>query len=119
MRFEPSWRGRLENSNPENKMLAHLPIVILASLQPVAGADTMPKLDIARECQFEGGTKPMQERCATDEQQARDTLQNDWPQFGAGAKKQCNEESTTDNIASYVELLTCLEMERDVKNPPR
>ena len=100
-------------------MLAHLPIVILTSLHPLAVADTMPKLDIARECQFEGGTKPMQERCAADEQQARDTLQNEWPQFGAGAKKQCNEESTTDNIASYVELLTCLEMERDVKNPPK
>jgi hypothetical protein len=100
-------------------MLAHLPIVILTSLLPVAGSDAMPKLDIARECQFEGGATPMQERCATDEKQARDTLQNEWSQFGSSAKKQCNEESTTDNIASYVELLTCLEMERDVKNPPK
>ena len=98
-------------------MLAHLPIVILAALHPIAVADTMPKLDIARECQFEGGIKPVQERCAADETQARDQLQNEWAQFGPGAKKQCSEESTTDNIASYVELLTCLEMERDVKNP--
>jgi len=54
-----------------------------------------------------------------DETQARNQLQNEWKQFGLDAKKQCNEESTTDNIASYVELLTCLEMERDVKNPPK
>ena len=53
-------------------MLAHLPIVILTSLHPLAVADTVPKLDIARECQFEGGTKPAQERCATDEKQARE-----------------------------------------------
>jgi hypothetical protein len=98
-------------------MLAHLPIVILASLHLTPVADAMPKLDIARECQFEGGTKPTEERCTTDEMQARDQLQKEWAQFGPGAKKQCNEESTTDNIASYVELLTCLEMERDVKNP--
>jgi hypothetical protein len=109
----------VDHVSPENNMLAHLPIIILTALHPTPVADAMPKLDIARECQFEGGTKPQQERCATDETQARDTLQNEWPQFGAGAKKQCNEESTTDNIASYVELLTCLEMERDVKSPPK
>ena len=100
-------------------MLAHLPIVILASLHPTPVADAMPKLDIVRECQFEGGIKPTQERCVVDETQARNQLQNEWKQFGPDAKKQCNEESTTDNIASYVELLTCLEMERDVKNPPK
>jgi len=100
-------------------MLAHLPIVILTSLHPIPVADTAPKLDIARECQFEGGIKPTQKRCVVDETQTRNQLQNEWKQFGLDAKKHCNEESTTDNIASYVELLTCLEMERDVKKPPK
>ena len=117
--LKTSWRGTLEIANPENKMLAHLPIVILASLHPTPVADAMPKLDIARECQFEGGTGPTRERCVVDETQARNQLQTEWKQFGPDAKKQCNEESTTDNIASYVELLTCLQMERDVKNSPR
>jgi len=48
MRFETGWRGRLEITNPENKMLAHLPIVILTSLHPIPVADTAPKLDIGR-----------------------------------------------------------------------
>jgi hypothetical protein len=100
-------------------MLAHLPIIILTSLHPTPVADTMPKLDIARECQFEGGPRETQERCVADETQARNQLQTEWMQFGPSAKKQCDEESTTDNIASYVELLTCLEMERDVKNTPK
>src|SRR6266403_636945 len=72
-----SWRGALEIANPENKMLAHLPIVILASLLPMPVADAMPKLDIARECQFEGGIKPTQERRSeehTSELQSRRDL---------------------------------------------
>ena len=96
-------------------MLAHLPIIILTSLHPTPIADAVPKFDIARECQFEGGSKPMQERCATDERQARDQLQTEWAQFTAGAKAQCYEETNTDSTPSYVEFLTCLEMERDVK----
>jgi hypothetical protein len=117
--LKASWRGTLEVTNPENKMLAHLPIIILTSLHPIPVADAMPKLDIARECRFEGGPRETQARCVSDETQARNQLQKEWTQFGSGAKKQCNEESTTDNIVSYVELLTCLQMERDVKNSPR
>ena len=97
-------------------MLAHLPIIILTSLHPTPIADTMPKFDIARECQFEGGSKPEQERCAADEKQARDQLQKEWTQFSPRAKKQCHEETTTDTTPSYVEFLTCLEMERDVRS---
>jgi hypothetical protein len=108
-----------DHVSPENKMLVHLPIVILATLHPTLVADTVPTFDVARECRFEGGTKPMQERCAADETQARNQLQSEWIQFGAGAKNQCNQETTADNSPSYVELLTCLEMERDVKNPPK
>ena len=38
-------------------MLLHLPIVILATLSPVAVSDTVPQFDIARECRSEGGSK--------------------------------------------------------------
>jgi len=96
-------------------MLAHLPIIILTALHPTAVADTVPKYDFAQECRFEGGTKEMQDRCATDETQARDQLQKEWIQFSASAKTQCNLEATADSTPSYVELLTCLEMERDLK----
>jgi hypothetical protein len=100
-------------------MLAHLPIVILISLHPAAAADTVPKFDIARECQFEGGTQEMQQRCVADETQARDQLQTEWTQFTPGAKTECYQETNTDSTPSYVEFLTCLEMERDVKNTPK
>ena len=96
-------------------MLIHLPIIILTSLHPTPIADTAPKFDIARACQSEGGSNEEQKRCADDETQARDTVQAEWTQFTPSAKKQCYEETNIDSTPSYVELLTCLEMERDVK----
>jgi hypothetical protein len=97
-------------------MLFHLPIIVLASLQPVPVADTVPKFDVSRVCQSEGGSNDEQTRCVADETQARDSLQTEWTQFTASAKKQCDEEANIDRSPSYVELLTCLEMERDVKS---
>ena len=97
-------------------MLIHLPIVILTSLHAIPVAGALPKFDIARECGFESGTKEEQERCMTDETQARDRLQTEWTQYTPSQKKQCNQETRAgDGISSYVELQTCLEMERDVK----
>ena len=96
-------------------MLIHLPIIILTSLHPTLIADAVPKFDIARQCQSAGGSTEEQKRCADDETQARDTVQTEWTQFTPSAKKQCYEEPNIDSTPSYVELLTCLEMERDVK----
>jgi hypothetical protein len=99
----------------ENTMLIHLPIIILTSLQPTAIADAVPKFDITRECQNEGGTQETQKRCAEDETQARNQLQTEWTQFTPGARTQCIQETSIDGTPSYVEFLTCLEMERDVR----
>jgi hypothetical protein len=96
-------------------MLIHLPIIILTSLHPTPIADAVPKFEIARECQFEGGLKEDLYRCVTDETQAREKLQTEWKQFTPSEKSICNQEAGEDGISSYVELQVCLEMERDVK----
>jgi hypothetical protein len=96
-------------------MLIHLPIIILTSLHPIPIADAVPKFDIARECQNEGGDMEIQKRCADDETQARDQLQTEWAQFTPGARIQCMQETSMDGTPSYVEFVTCLEMERDVR----
>jgi len=72
------------------------------------------KFDVARECQFESGSKEEQSRCATEETQARDQLRTEWTQFTAGQKTQCNQETSAGGFFSYVELQTCLGMEREV-----
>ena len=97
-------------------MLIHLPIIILTSLHPIAISDAVPQFEIARECQLEGGTKEMEQRCVADEIQARNQLQAEWIQFSPSAIIQCNGETNIDGTPSYVELQTCLEMERDVRN---
>ena len=95
-------------------MLIHLPIVILTSLHPVTIADAVPQFDIVRECRGEGGTQETEQRCSKDEMHARDQLQTEWTQFSPNAKLQCVAEASIDGSPSYVEFLTCLEMERDV-----
>jgi hypothetical protein len=96
-------------------MLIHLPIVILASLHSITVANIVPQFDIVRECRAEGDTTEMRQRCTDDEVQSRKQLQAEWTQFSPGAIAQCTGETSIDGTPSYVELQTCLEMERDVR----
>ena len=91
-------------------MLLHLPIVIMATLSPVAVSDTVPKFDIVKECHFEGGSTVQFDRCSEDEGAALRDLRQAWTQFAGADKRNCTVEATTSGFASYVELLTCLEM---------
>jgi hypothetical protein len=102
----------------ENEMLLHLPIAILASLPLTPVADTVPKFDIVRGCEAEGDTQALRKKCADDEAEARDQLPPEWAQFDARDKATCLSEANIDSTPSYVELLTCLEMARDVKKSP-
>ena len=95
-------------------MLLHLPIVIMATLSPIAVSDTVPSFDIARECRFEGGSTVDFDRCSEDEGAALQGLQQAWAQFAGADKKNCTVEATTSGFKSYVELLTCLEMEHEL-----
>jgi hypothetical protein len=97
-------------------MLIHLPIVMLATFSPIAVSDTVPKLNIARECRFEGGTTAVFDRCSKDEADAFQQLQTEWPQFAEADRRACFTEATVGGLASYVDLQICLEMARDVRN---
>ena len=103
-------------------MLLHLPIAILATLSPVAVSDTVPKFDIVRECRFEGGSTVGFDRCSEGEGAALRELQQAWAQFADADKRNCIAATTIGGFASYVDLLTCLEMARDANhagNNPR
>lgn len=93
-------------------MLLHLPIVIMATLSPVAVSDTVPKFDIVRECRFEGESTVEFDRCRRDEAAALSQLTVGWTQFAVVDRSTCRAEATIGGSASYVELLTCLEMTR-------
>ena len=98
-------------------MLLHLPIVILATLSPIPVSNSVPQFDIARECHFEGGPTSTFDRCSRDETAALSELKSQWAQFGDTDHKSCVATTTIGGFASYVELLTCLEMTRDGASP--
>jgi hypothetical protein len=95
-------------------MLLHLPIAIMVTLSPIAVSDSVPQFDIVRECRFEGGSIATFDRCSQDETAALSELKMAWAQFSGTDQKNCMAATTTGGFASYVELLTCLEMARDV-----
>ena len=97
-------------------MLLHQPIAILATLSPVAISDAVPKFDIVRECRFEGGSTVEFDRCSQDEAAALEQLEANWAQFAAVDKSTCLSAAAVGGLASYVELLTCLEMAREANN---
>jgi hypothetical protein len=103
-------------------MLLHLPIVILVTLSPIAVSDTLPKFDVVRECRNEGGPVASVDRCSRDEAAALEQLKSEWARFVGTDKSTCTKEAMIDDSASYVELLTCLEMASGVgqedANPP-
>jgi hypothetical protein len=55
--------------------------------------------------------------CMRDENEAREQLTKEWAQFSPGDQERCTSETKTGGSPSYVELLVCLEMIRDAKNP--
>jgi hypothetical protein len=89
----------------------------------VALADDVPKLDYRKSCRVDvaaypggGGNKA----CLTDEQNARKTLVAQWNRFSPASKARCTS-MVTDTVGdqSYVELLTCLQMAKDVLTLPK
>jgi hypothetical protein len=96
-------------------MLLHLPIAILTTLSPIPVSDAVPRLDIAKECRFEGGSTAIFGRCSRDEAAALQQLETEWPQFAGADRRSCFSEATAGGLGSYVDLLICLEMARDVR----
>src|SRR5262249_3831793 len=53
--------------------------------------------------------------CMKDEQNDRQTMINEWSTFSADDRRHCVSEATMGGESSYTDLLTCLEMARDVR----
>jgi hypothetical protein len=103
---------------------------ILASQMPgahliVPVADSVPTLNVDQVCQGiaqQGGVTfhdsavgEEKQNCVDSEKGIRDQLAKEWSSFAPTDKIACTNESTTGGESSYTELLTCLEMARDVR----
>jgi hypothetical protein len=79
-----------------------------------------PTLQVGTSCEAAGRGSVVLGRdkkaCLSDETTAQDTLKKNWSKYSTTDKTQCVGMATTGGPASYVELLSCLEIMRDARN---
>lgn len=92
-----------------------IPIVIAVALHTSTVADTVPRLDVVRECQAEVGDEPGRKNCIDEENRTRQELKKEWSTFNAADRRVCGQEAAMGGASSYAEFLTCLEMARDTR----
>jgi hypothetical protein len=88
----------------------------------VAAADGTPIVDIGKTCQesekavtaiFGNATMATYAGCMTQEQAARESIVKDWAKFTTADRQICI--NTTGYMPSYVEWLTCLDMQVNLR----
>jgi hypothetical protein len=92
-----------------------------AAFVNAAHASDVPTLDTKLTCVPLGGDASLQidtDRCLKSEQQVREQLTQQWAGFPVADRTFCTEMATMGGTASYVALITCLEMKRDVAKLP-
>jgi len=89
----------------------------------VANADEVPTYGVRKSCKADLQQDPSAQSatgCLTDEQNARTTLVSQWTQFAPESRTSCMQMvGDPAGPQSYVELLTCLQMAKDVKSLPK
>ena len=88
-----------------------------------ARSDDVPALDvnpvcrgIATQSSLEVGLQqPKFEQCVQSEQAVRDEIKKEWSTFSTADKTHCVALARTGGESSYTELITCMEMARDVR----
>jgi hypothetical protein len=108
---------------PINRIGALAAAIILATISQVVAKDGgVPNIDLQKQCRSSQRTtehmlgRPLPDafdRCIKSEQAARDALIKVWETASASIKAQCGQPNAYS--PSYVEWLTCGEMERDVR----
>jgi hypothetical protein len=105
-----------------------LPKALLLGAQlmiPIAAGDGVPNLNVEPVCKgiaeqggvtFRDPAVPQEKKnCIESELVVREQLVKEWSSFSAADRTHCIDETTMGGESSYTELLTCLEMARDVR----
>ena len=107
-------------------MLRYFVATVLAALclsGLSARSDDIPTLDVNPVChgiatqgELEEGLRQTSfQQCVQSEQATRDEIKKAWSSFSASDKSHCVALAKTGGESSYTELLTCMEMARDVR----
>jgi hypothetical protein len=101
-----------------------LAALLIIQISPARAAE-LPVLNVLPLCRgiVSQGADPLQtgvrsvsiSQCLSAEQDDRATMKKEWSTFSAADRKHCIAEATMGGESSYTDLLTCLEMARDVR----
>src|SRR6201982_3473802 len=105
----------------KNFVATLLAAVCLSGLS--ARSDDIPTLDVNPVCrgiamqgELEVGLQQTSfQQCVQSEQSVRDEIKKEWSTFSTADKSHCVALAKTGGESSYTELLTCMEMARDVR----
>ena len=103
-------------------MLAFATVAVGSQLT-FAFVDEVPRFDVRAVCRLESVDDPSAgtaASCVADEQKARATLLTEWEEFAPQNRTNCvQEQALGGTVQSYVELLTCLQIAKQVKDLPK
>jgi len=92
-------------------------LIILLSSTLGSSADSVPKLNVRPSCESAAAGAVVVGRdtqaCLQDERGARDEIMKNWTRYEAEDKVQCVGMINTGGSASYVELLSCLDIMKE------
>ena len=102
------------------------PAIAIAMILPAilsARSDDIPTLDVNPVChgiamqgELEAGLQRTSfQQCVQSEQETREQIKKEWSTFSAADKSHCVALAKTGGESSYTELVTCMEMARDVR----
>jgi len=88
-----------------------------------ARSDDIPTLDVNPVCRGIASQSSLEvglqqtgfEQCVQSEQNVREQVKKEWSTFSTSDKSHCVALAKTGGESSYTELLTCMEMARDVR----
>ena len=101
-----------------------VPAIAIAMMMPAsARSDDIPTIDVRPVCrgiatqgELDVGLRQTSfEQCVQSEQDVREQLKKEWSTFSTADKSHCVALAKTGGESSYTELITCMEMARDVR----
>jgi hypothetical protein len=98
-----------------------LALLAVAVGTPAAAQSSVPRLDVGATCRpidKKDSSQINTESCLKSEREAREKVAQDWSRFPAADRELCTQTARLGGFESYVQLLTCLELRRDVAAAP-
>ena len=101
-------------------MIIRSSLLMLGAQLLIPVSDTVPTFDVSISCkaaaQVAIADAQSEAGCMHDENTARTQLLQSWNKYSAADRAQCTSEASTGGPPSYVDLLVCLEISRDVSS---